>query len=61
MLDADTVEWFKSNGGLKRENGDRFRSLLLSKGGSKDAIQLFIDFKGSEPNIQPLLERKGLN
>ena len=32
-----------------------------SKGGSKDAIQLFIDFKGSEPNIQPLLDRKGLN
>ena len=61
VLDADTVEWFKSNGGLKRENGDRFRSLLLSKGGSKDAIQLFIDFKGSEPNIQPLLERKGLD
>ena len=61
VLDADTVEWFKINGGLKRENGDRFRSLLLSKGGSKDAIQLFIDFKGSEPNIQPLLDRKGLN
>ena len=61
VLDADTVEWFKSNGGLTRKNGDRFRAALLSKGGSKDAIQLFIDFKGSEPNIQPLLDRKGLN
>ncbi len=61
VLDADTVKWFKMNGGLTRENGDRFRRLLLSKGGSKDAIQLFIDFKGSEPNIQPLLDRKGLN
>ena len=61
VLDADTVEWFKLNGGLTRKNGDRFRAALLSKGGSKDAIQLFIDFKGSEPNIQPLLDRKGLN
>ena len=61
VLDADTVEWFKLNGGLKRENGDHFRNTLLSKGGSKGAIQLFIDFKGSEPNIQPLLDRRGLN
>ena len=61
VLDADSVEWFKINGGLKRENGDHFRATLLSKGGSKDAIELFIDFKGSEPNIQPLLDRKGLN
>ena len=61
VLDADTVEWFKSNGGLKRKNGDHFRETLLSKGGSKNAIELFIDFKGSEPNIQPLLDRKGLN
>ena len=61
VLDADTVEWFKLNGGLKRKNGDHFRETLLSKGGSKNAIVLFIDFKGSEPNIQPLLNRKGLN
>ena len=61
VLDADSVEWFKLNGGLKRSNGDHFRHTLLSKGGSKDAIQLFIDFKGSKPNIQPLLDRKGLN
>ena len=61
VLDADSVEWFKLNGGLNRKNGDHFRQTLLSKGGSKDAIQLFIDFKGSKPNIQPLLDRKGLN
>ena len=61
VLDADSVEWFKLNGGLKRKNGDHFRQTLLSKGGSKDAIQLFIDFKGSKPDIQPLLDRKGLN
>ena len=61
VLDADTVEWFKENGGLKRENGEHFRKTLLSRGGSQDALTIFRDFRGAEPNIQPLLERKGLN
>ena len=61
VLDADTVEWFKENGGLKRENGEHFRKTLLSRGGSQDALTIFKDFRGAEPNIQPLLERKGLN
>lgn len=61
VLDADTVEWFKENGGLKRENGDHFRKTLLSRGGSKDALKIFKDFRGAEPNIQPLLDRRGLN
>ncbi len=60
-LDADTVEWIKQNGGLKRENGDRFRSMLLSRGGSSDALGLFKAFVGREPYIEPLLERRGLN
>jgi len=60
VLDADSVNWFKENGGLTRENGDHFRNTLLSQGGSKDAMQLFRDFAGREPNIQPLLERRGL-
>ncbi len=60
VLDAGTVEWIKKNGGLTRKNGDRFRTTLLSKGGSKDALQLYRDFSGEEPNIQPLLERRGL-
>ena len=60
VLDANTVEWIKSNGGLTRANGDRFRQTLLSQGGSKDALQLFRDFAGHEPQIQPLLERRGL-
>src|SRR3546814_20478652 len=41
VLDADSVEWFKENGGLKRENGDHFRQTLLSRGGSEDAMKLF--------------------
>ena len=61
VLDANTVAWIKDNGGLTRENGDHFRASLLSQGGSKDALQLFRDFTGHEPKIEPLLERRGLN
>lgn len=60
VLDATTVEWIKNHGGLTRANGDRFRAKLLSRGGSKDALQLFRDFAEQEPDIQPLLERRGL-
>ncbi len=61
VLDADTVEWFKEQGGLKRANGDEFRAKLLSKGGSVDAIALFKGFRGRAPDIKPLLERRGLD
>src|SRR3954468_1477596 len=61
VLDADTVEWFKQHGGLKRENGDRFRAMLLSRGGSADALGLFKDFVGRDPYIEPLLKRRGLD
>ncbi|WP_344759039.1 M3 family metallopeptidase [Luteimonas lutimaris] len=60
VLDANTVQWIEANGGLKRENGDRFRETLLSRGGSKDASQLFVDFTGHGPDIQPLLVKRGL-
>ncbi len=60
MLDANTVQWIQQNGGLTRANGDRFRQTLLSRGGSKDALQLFRDFTGHDPQIEPLLERRGL-
>src|SRR5437762_1330117 len=61
VLDADTVEWFKQHGGLKRENGDRFRALLLLRGGSADALGLFKNFVGRDPYIEPLLKRRGLD
>jgi peptidyl-dipeptidase Dcp len=61
VLDADTVEWIKQHGGLKRENGDRFRAMLLSRGGSADALELFKNFVGRDPYIEPLLERRGLD
>src|SRR3989440_8622337 len=60
-LDADSVEWIKEHGGLKRENGDRFRETLLSRGGSADALSLFKNFTGRGPYIEPLLKRRGLD
>ena len=61
VLDADTVKWFEENGGMNRANGDYFRDTLLSKGGSVEAMELFRNFRGREPDIEPLLERRGLN
>jgi peptidyl-dipeptidase Dcp len=60
VLDADSVEWFKTHGGLTRANGDHFRNTLLSRGGSEEAMKLFHNFTGQEPSIDPLLKRRGL-
>ncbi|MGW4955968.1 M3 family metallopeptidase [Nonomuraea sp. NPDC004186] len=61
VLDAESVEWFKENGGLTRANGDHFRRELLSRGGSLDPLTAFRNFRGREPSIQPLLVRRGLD
>ena len=61
MLDADSVEWFKENGGLTRKNGDWFRQQVLSRGGSVDALQLYRNFRGRDATMAPLLERRGLD
>ncbi|MGN7976095.1 M3 family metallopeptidase [Microbacterium sp. 22195] len=61
VLDADTVEWFRSNGGLTRANGDRFRQRLLGVGGSKDPLEAYRDFRGRDAEIAPLLKRRGLD
>ena len=60
VLDADTVEWFKENGGLRRDNGDHFRATLLSRGGAEDAMQLYRNFRGRDAELEPLLKRRGL-
>jgi peptidyl-dipeptidase Dcp len=60
VLDADTVEWFKENGGLTRANGDRFREKLLGVGGRMDALEAYRDFRGRPAVIEPLLKRRGL-
>jgi peptidyl-dipeptidase Dcp len=60
VLDADTVDWFKENGGLKRENGEHFKNTLLGRGGSIDSMQMFRNFRGRDSKIEPLLKRRGL-
>ncbi|MEU8417260.1 M3 family metallopeptidase [Amycolatopsis japonica] len=60
VLDADTVQWFRENGGLSRENGDHFRRELLGRGGSVDPMAAFRAFRGRDPEIEPLLKRRGL-
>ena len=61
VLDADTGEWFRENGGLTRENGRRFRERLLGVGGSKDPLEAYRDFRGRDAVIEPLLKRRGLS
>ncbi|MGD9988857.1 M3 family metallopeptidase [Pseudonocardia sp.] len=60
VLDADTVEWFTENGGLRRENGDAFRAALLSRGGAVEPMEAYRAFRGRDPEIAPLLARRGL-
>jgi peptidyl-dipeptidase Dcp len=60
VLDADTVDWFESRGGMLRANGDVFRRELLSKGGSTDPMAAFAAVLGRAPRVEPLLARRGL-
>lgn len=60
VLDADTVDWFKANGGLTRANGDHFRKELLGRGGSIESLQMYRNFRGKDAAIEPLLIRRGL-
>lgn len=60
VLAADAVEWFKTHGGLTRVNGDHLRETILSRGGTAEAMTLFRDFLGRDPEIGPLLEKRGL-
>lgn len=60
MLDFDAYAWFREHGGLTRENGQRFRDMILSKGNSDDLAKLYKAFRGQEPDIKPMLEMRGL-
>ncbi|MCU7822497.1 M3 family metallopeptidase [Kitasatospora sp. DSM 101779] len=60
VLDADTVEWFASNGLGVRESGEVFRRELLARGGSRPALDCFRAVVGRDPEIGPLLARRGL-
>ena len=60
VLDADTVEWFKENGGLTRENGDRYRRHVIGIGGSADPLASYRELRGRDAELEPLLRRRGL-
>lgn len=60
VLAADAFAYMRENGGLTRENGDRFREYILSKGGSRDAMELYEAYRNGEPDVVHLLRRRGL-
>ena len=60
VLDHDAYAWFKENGGLTRANGQKFREMILSRGGTREAADLYREFRGREPSVEPLLVERGL-
>ncbi|MEP2550033.1 MAG: M3 family metallopeptidase, partial [Marinomonas sp.] len=60
MLDKDSRKWFMDNGGLTRKNGDHYRKTVLSRGGTMDYFVMFENFAGRQPDVQPMLESRGL-
>ncbi len=60
MLENDAYSWFEENGGLNRANGQRFRDLILSKGNTEDLGKMFYNFRGHNPDIKPMLKKRGL-
>ena len=60
VLDADTVEWFAGRGDDLRASGEIFRRELLSRGGAVDPMAAYRAFRGRDPEIGPLLTRRGL-
>ena len=61
VFDADAVAWFGEHGGLRRENGEAFRRAVLSRGGSVDPGEAYRTFRGRDPDVGPLLARRGLD
>ncbi len=61
VMDADTAAFMRANGGLTRENGERFRRKLLARGGSIDSMQAYRDYRGADPELSHLLQRRGLS
>jgi peptidyl-dipeptidase Dcp len=60
VLDADAYAWFLEHGGLTRANGQRFRDLILARGGTGDMAVIYRSFRGRDPDIKPLLANRGL-
>ena len=60
VLDADAFEAFKETSLFDKETATAFRKNILEKGGTDDPMKLYIQFRGAEPKIEPMLKRKGL-
>jgi peptidyl-dipeptidase Dcp len=60
VLDHDSYAWFVEHGGMTRANGQRFREMVLSRGGTQEAGALFRAFRGRDPSVEPLLIQRGL-
>lgn len=61
VLDADGFEAFKENGIFDAETAKSFRENILEKGGTVDPMLLYKNFRGREPEVAPLLKKRGLN
>ncbi len=60
VLDDDAYYWFKEHGGMSRENGQRYRDMILSRGGTEDPAAMYRAFRGRDPIVEPLLIERGL-
>ncbi|MCA1801007.1 MAG: M3 family metallopeptidase [Rhodothermaceae bacterium] len=60
ILAADAFRFMQEEGGLTRENGDRYRRYILSRGGTRDAMEMYREFRGVDPDVTYLLQRRGL-
>lgn len=60
VLDADAFYYFKEQGIFNQEVADKFKNNVLSKGGSEHPMDLYIKFRGKEPDSNALLKRAGL-
>ncbi len=62
VLDADAFNAFVETGDvLNKELAARYRKYILSSGGTDDSMELYKKFRGKDPDIKPLLKRRGLN
>lgn len=60
ILDSDAFEAFKEKGLFDKQTADAFRKNILERGGTEDPMVLYRNFRGSEPDIKPLLRKRGL-
>jgi len=60
MLDDAAYQWFEDHGGLTRANGDRFRTMVLSRGNTQDLDSMYSGWLGAQPTVAPMLKDLGL-